>query len=264
MGTVYIVSNASGNLLWYPVTGAPSSDITHVYSYSAAVGAVTMGGNVYRIDITGTAPNYSGTFTQLTTGTNYYSQLSVNGSNLFALNASSSPQVATFTASNPAAPSVNSISTLAGDGTVKDIAALSGSSYIVVGDLGTIRKYSGTWNSSLLSTKPNNFNKVKALGGTSEIWIAAGDGNLYKSLDDAATFSMIPTGSVSKLTSLDISSSGQGMAAGSTSNVLLINSGVITQVNCGTTALVKDVISTGSGAGYIVTSDKNHPAALHQ
>jgi hypothetical protein len=43
-GAVYIVSNASGNLLWYPVTGAPSSDITHVYSNSASVGVVTMGG----------------------------------------------------------------------------------------------------------------------------------------------------------------------------------------------------------------------------
>lgn len=100
-GAVYIVSNASGNLLWYPVTGAPSSDITHVYSNSASVGVVTMGGNVYRMDITGTATNFSGTFSQLTTGTNYYSQLSENGSNLFALNASSSPQVATFATSSP-------------------------------------------------------------------------------------------------------------------------------------------------------------------
>lgn len=42
--------------------------------------------------------------------------------------------------------------------------------------------------------QPNNFNKIKALGGTSEIWIAAGDGNMYKSLNDAATFSMVPIG----------------------------------------------------------------------
>ena len=61
------------------------------------------------------------------------------------------------------------------------------------------------------------------------------------------------------MTSLDISSSGQGMAAGYTSNLLLINSGVITQVNCGSAVLINDVISTGSGAGYIVTSSKTIP-----
>lgn len=58
---------------------------------------------------------------------------------------------------------------------------------------------------------------------------------------------MIPTGSVSELTSMDLSSTGEGFAAGTEKNVLYINSSAVTIVNCGTTAVVKDVISSGIG-----------------
>lgn len=259
-GKIFKIEDASSLPLIYSVSSSIGTGIIDIYMNSATMGAaIDSIGNLYKVSISGSAPTYSGTITNLTVSGEFFISLDNEGGNLYALDSqASSANINLYTASNPVSGTSNSFTIGSDDGGANGFTVFSSGKLIVVGEKGTIGLHTGSWSNNSSNVELKNLKAVHAVPSTNQIWLSGTSGKLVMSDNNGTLFRQQTTGVKYELNQLSFVSEDFGFVKGSGKQYLQIDDLSVVQRSLSIDATVQSIVAIGTDDAYILTSAQTH------
>lgn len=239
-----------------------SSTIKKMYFASNTLGMLLEdNGNLQKV-------TYSGSWTVAAitgTGVSNVKDFDYNSTHFVFLKSPSSSSPETYYLSNGTLSSgisfVSAYTTSAANLELYSVNFINGvSDHIANGLNGAIYKYSGSaFANNSAKTTPLKLNKIRAISGSSTVFVAADNGSVIQSTDNGTTWKMLASGSAENLNDLDAVSTSEVYFAGNKGTLLKFTSSVAS-LNSGST---QDLLSVKKfGSTSVVAGGKNKTLVL--
>lgn len=262
-GLIYRMVTATTNLTFYDITAAAVSgkNFTKSFVNTTTVGAlITSDGKLWRLNIAGAAPSFTGTYTDISGGVSTFVDFSKASTSLLCLsNGVGTTAVRGYSATSPATPTFTYTPTAqTGDGTMKALHAIGSTSVLVVGNNGTIYKYAGAWSYPSTAVTPHTLTTVFAYPAMANVIIGGKDGLILNSANNATDFTTVPTATVNQINCIASNSPGTYWVGANNGQVLNISpSFTVTAFNGFNNYHVQSLNVTSSSSIIAITSGNN-------